>query len=105
MDIKNLGEFVGYCQERTGDVNLGEAVEFAQSWADFSTRLAGQYGGHGESLETWIGEAHKRMGEDGVEVNHAQLLRTHEILTRFWKTGGEAFDRWFRSKVIIVSPS
>ena len=49
----------------------------------------------------WIEEAYKRMTADGVTISQDQLVQTHEILSRFWKHG-EAFDKWFQSKVIIV---
>lgn len=101
MDIKNVGEFVNYCQQHADDSELAATVELADRWTDFSDRLGRQYGGHGQGMDEWIEEAYKRMSADGVTISQDQLVQTHEILSRFWQHG-EAFDKWFQSKVIIV---
>ena len=103
MDLKNIGEFTGYCQQHAEDADLPNIVEFADRWTDFSIRLERQYGGHGQGMEEWVEEAYRRMTADGVTIGQEQLIKTHELLSRFWEHG-EAFDKWFQSKVVIVKP-
>jgi hypothetical protein len=101
MDIKNVGEFVSYCQQYADDPELAATVEFADRWTNLSDSLGRQYGSHGQGMDEWVDEAYRRMVAGGVTISQDQLVQTHEILSRFWRHG-EAFDKWFKSKVIIV---
>jgi hypothetical protein len=102
MDIKHLGEFAAYCQQNAHDEELRNTVNFAEGWADMSVSLSSQYGGHGTSMEDWVQEAYTRLSIPEIPIGQTTLMQCHEILTRFWKHG-EAFDNWFRSKVIVVT--
>lgn len=103
MDVKNLGEFAGFCQERAEDKELSTSVDFAEQLADLSVRMSMQYGGHGRGVGEFIGDAFSQLQANGMVVDQNTLMQAREVLTRFWEHG-EAFDAWFSSKVVIIQP-
>ena len=104
MEITNPGDFARYCQERADDEELPEIVELAERWTDYSLSLQRQYGGHGQGTDEWIGYAYARMGAEGIEILPEQIVKVREVVSRFW-AHSEAFDKWFKSKVIVVQSS
>ena len=101
MDIKNLSEFAGFCQDNGADETFNASLAFAGRLADLSEVLDRQYGGHGQGMDEWVGEAYTRLQADELATDQKTLAQTHEVLTRFWEHG-DAFDKWLTSKVIVV---
>ena len=110
MDIKNVSEFAGFCQENAGDESFSDAVVFAERLADLSVALSRQYGGRGTTMSTFIDVAFMRLQKEAatepavqgaVVINETTLEKADELLTRFWEHS-EAIDAWFSSKVIVV---
>ena len=103
METKNLSEFATYCQEHAVHRDLADSVHFAERIANYSVDLARVYGGHGQGMDEWVDEAYRRIIADGEPISIPRLTQAHEILSRFWEHG-EAFDKWFKSKVILADP-
>ncbi len=101
MEINNLTEFTRYCQEHSDDPTLPETVELAERWTHLSSTLKRQYGGQ-VSEEEWIDEAFSRMPDIKNDATPEKLLPVHDVMTRFW-IHGEAFDKWFRQKIVVIT--
>ncbi len=100
MDIKNLGEFAGYCSEHANDLGFEGRVEFAGHVADFADVLERSYGGHGQPMSEFVELALQRI-EGGQELDEETYKTMQEVLTRFWKYG-EEMGKWFASRIVVV---
>jgi len=101
MEVKNIGEFASYCQEHAHNADLPVVMEFADRWTGLSVSMARNWGGHGEKMEEWIDDAYRDLAKSNEPLTSSQLLMTRDVLTHFWEHG-EAFDKWFKSKVIVA---
>ena len=100
MDIKNITEFAGYCHDATDPEALQTMLTYADQLTSICVDAQRQYGG---DINENLNFAFRELTKRGVEPDSKTLNQTHEVLTQFW-THGEAFDTWFKSKVIIVNP-
>ena len=104
MDIKNLSEFAEFCQIRESRPEFLDAIGFAGKLANMAEAMQQQYGRRPGDMPGFIDDAWRNLtiGREDNHVSEKTMQTVQETLSRFWKHG-EAFDEWFRTRVVVLA--